>query len=158
MNEESSTGKWKKQSPAWAVSLSILVGVGWVVFLLLWLFFFGYPRDLWEKNVAIILLSLVILCGVLGGPWGYWAIKNQSTHDKELWAVKGFKSRLAFSIILGAVVFLFLIYWFWFQAVPYSVFQNIVIFIIAFLIGGGIIAALWAPWGMRNTADHHYDD
>jgi len=158
MNEESYVGKGKKESPGWAVSLSILIGVGWLVFLLLWLFFYGYPRVEWERNVAILLLSLLILCGGLGAPWGVWALKNQSAHDKELWATQGFKSRVAVSIILALAVFLFLIYWFWYQAIPYSVFQNVVVFIVAFLIVGGIIAALWTPWGMKHTPGHHHHD
>jgi hypothetical protein len=150
MDETSCEGKGKKQSPGWAISLTILIGVGWVVFLLLWLFFYGYPRAEWERNISVILLSVLILCGVLGTPWGVWAIKNQSARDKELWATKGFKSRLAISIIFGLAALLFLIYWFWYQAIPYSVFQNLVIFIVTFLIVGGILGAFWAPWGMKH--------
>ena len=158
MSVESCDENRKKVSPGWAVSLSILIGVGWLVFLLLWLFFYGYPRNEWEKNVAILLLSLLLICGILGAPWAAWAMKNRSARDKQLWATKGFKPRLAISIILGIVVFVFLIYWFWYEAVPYSVFQNLVIFIVAFLIVGGIIGALWAPWGMKHPSDNHHQD
>jgi MFS family permease len=158
MNEESYDGKGKKDSPGWAISLSILIGVGWLVFLIIWLFFYAYPRAEWEKNIAVFLLSLLLLCGILGVPWGVWAIKNQSVQDKELWSLKGFKSRIGISIIFGLAVFLFLIYWFWYQAIPYSVFQDLAIFIVSFLIVGGILGALWAPWGMKHKPDHHHND
>jgi MFS family permease len=158
MDEVAFPQKGKKQSPGWAISLTILIGVGWLVFLLLWLFFYGYPRQEWEKNVAIILLSVLVLAGSLGTPWGIWALKNQTAQDKKLWESKGFKSRIAVSIIFGFAVFLFLIYWFWYLAQPYSLFQNVVIFIVAFLIVGGILGALWAPWGMRHSSDHGHPD
>lgn len=159
MNKESYDRKGKKETPGWAVSLSILIGVGWLVFLLLWLFFYAYPRSEWEKNVAVLLLSLLIICGILGIPWAVWAIKNQSVQDKELWELRGFKLRIEISIILGLAVFLFLIYWFWYQAIPYTVFQNLAIFIVSFLIVGGLLAAMWAPWGMTHPHEHnHHDD
>lgn len=151
MDEESINVTGKKKSPGWAVSLSILLGVGWLVFLLIWLFFYAYPTSEWEKNIAVLLLSFLIICGILGVPWAMWVIKNQSAKDKELWEIKGFKLRIGISIVFGLAVFLFLIYWFWYQAVPYSVFQNLAIFIVSFLIVGGILGALWAPWGMKHN-------
>jgi hypothetical protein len=30
------------------------------------------------------------------------------------------------------------------------VYQNIVIFVIPFLIIGGVLGAMWAPWGMKH--------
>jgi MFS family permease len=158
MDEESSKIKNRTEGLGWRVSLSILIGVGWLVFLILWLFFYAYPLSEWEKNVAILLMSLLVICGILGIPWAIWAIRNQSAQEKELWEIKGFKWRLWVSIILGAAVFLFLIYWFWYQALPYSVFQNIAIFIVAFLIIGGILGAMWAPWSMKHKPDHHHSD
>jgi hypothetical protein len=109
MDEESSKIKNRTEGLGWRVSLSILIGVGWLVFLILWLFFYAYPLSEWEKNVAILLMSLLVICGILGIPWAIWAIRNQSAQEKELWEIKGFKWRLWVSIILGAAVFLFLI-------------------------------------------------
>jgi hypothetical protein len=44
----------------------------------------------------------------------------------------------------------FLIYWFWYQASIFDIYQNIAIFIVAILIMGGIMGAVWAPWGMKH--------
>jgi len=134
----------------WRVSLSILVGVGWLVFLLIWFFFYAGSVSNWEKNVAIFLLSLLAICGILGVPWAIWGIRRQTEEEKEMWKTKGFKSRVVVSGISVFAAFIVLIYWFWYLAKPYNVYQNIVIFIIPFLIIGGILGAMWAPWGMKH--------
>jgi len=141
----------------WRVSLSILVGVGWLIFLVLWLFFYA-ENYVWEKNIAVVLFSLLILCGVLGIPWGIWALRHQSEKDKAVWQTKGFRWRLWVSGIVMVGVFIFLIYWFWFLAEPFDVYQNIAIFIISILIMGGLLGAMWAPWGMRYGPQHRRPD
>lgn len=118
------------------------------MFLLLWLFF--YADDyVWEKNLAIILFSVLLLCGILGIPWAFWSIQNRSAKETEMWKLKGFRMRIWVSIIVGFGVIVFLIYWFWFLAPPYTVYQNLAIFIVSILIAGGLLAAMWAPWGMK---------
>ena len=96
---------------AWSVSLSILVGVGWLVFLVIWLFFYA-KEYVWEQNVAIFLMLLLALIGILGGPWTYWALKKQTSIEKEMWKIKGFRWRVWVSIIVAFGVIIFLIYWF----------------------------------------------
>jgi len=132
----------------WRVSLSILVGVGWLVFILIWLFFYANGNN-W-KNVAIFLLSLMAICVILGVPWTIWGMRQLTEEEKEMWKTKGFKWRVVTSGVAVFAVFIFLIYWFWYLAEPYNVYQNIVIFVIPFLIIGGILGAMWAPWGMKH--------
>ncbi len=141
MNEET-------EGLAWRVSLSILVGVGWLVFLVLWLFFYA-KNYAWERNVAIFLFSLLLLVGILGGPWAYWAYKKQTAAEKEMMEIKGFRWRIWVSILFMLCAFVFLIYWFWIVAEPYDIYQNLAIFIVSLLITGGLLAAMWAPWGMK---------
>jgi len=153
MSEETNSMKKETEGLAWGVSLSILVGVGWLVFLVLWLFF--YARDYaWEKNVAIFLMSLLLLIGIVGVPWAYWAFKKQTPVEKEMWKQKGFQWRFWISIIVGLFAILFLIYWFWTLASPYDIYQNLAIFIVVLLIAGGLLAAMWAPWGMKYRPEH----
>jgi MFS family permease len=155
LSEESCTNRNGTEGLAWRISLSILVGVGWLVFLLVWLIFYAqeYP---WEKNVAIFLLSLLILIGIVGVPWAYWAYQKQTPVEQEMWRQKGFLWRFWISILVGLSVILFLIYWFWMLAVPYTIFQNLAIFIVSLLIAGGLLAAMWAPWGMKYDAEHRH--
>jgi MFS family permease len=159
MSEETECVNKETKGLAWRVSLSILVGVGWLVFLVLWLFF--YAKDYaWEKNVAIFLLSLLLLIGVLGVPWAYWAFKKQTSVEKEMWKQKGFQWRFWVSMLVGLFMILFLIYWFWALAEPYDIYQNLAIFIVSLLIAGGLVAAMWVPWGMKYspTHQHHHHD
>ena len=157
MSDESHDMINETKGLAWKVSLSILVGVGWLVFLVVWLFFYA-KKYAWEQNVAIFLMSLLILIGFLGVPWAYWALKKQTSGEKEMWKIKGFRWRVMVSIIVALGVIIFLIYWFWALAEPYDVYQNLAIFIVSFLIAGGILGAMWAPWGMTHGPEHHHND
>jgi len=153
VNEEAKENIKETKGLAWRISLSILVGVGWLVFLLLWIIFYA-PSYPWEKNIAVFLLSLLILIGIVGVPWAYWAYKKQTPVEQEMWRQKGFLWRFWISILVGLIVILFLIYWFWMLAEPYTFFQNIAIFIVSILIAGGLLAAMWAPWGMKYDVEH----
>lgn len=140
---------------AWRVSLSILVGIGWLVFLILWLFFYSETYA-WEQKVAIFLLSILVLIGILGVPWALWAFKKQTSVEKEKWKVQGFRWRVWVSIVIALGVMIFLVYWFWVLAEPYDIFQNLAIFVVSFLIAGGILGAMWAPWSMTHGPEHHH--
>jgi MFS family permease len=155
MNDESHEEKMEMKGMGWRVSLSILVGVGWLVFLVLWLFFYA-KQYVWEKNVAVLLSSILILCAIVGIPWGIWAIRNRSVKESEMWKTKGFRWRVWVSGIGMLVVFIFLIYWFWVYAAPYDLYQNLAIFIISFLIMAGLLGAMWAPWGMRHGPEYSH--
>jgi hypothetical protein len=158
MSEEPAENKMEMKGLGWRVSLSILVGVAWLVFLVLWLFFYA-KNYAWEKNFAIFLFSILVIVGILGIPWAIWGMRFQSPTEKEMWKTSGFRWRVWVSCILIFAVFLFLIYWFWFLAQPYDVYQNIAIFIISILIMGGILGAMWAPWGIKHghefSRQHH---
>ena len=67
---------------AWRVSLSIIVGVGWLVFLILWLTFHAAAFTLIE-NIVIILVSMLIVGAILGASWASWGIKYGRKCGKE---------------------------------------------------------------------------
>jgi hypothetical protein len=156
MNIQSQNIPNETEGLAWRVSLSILVGVGWLVFLLVWLFFSAsqYP---WEKNIAVFLLSLLTIIVILGIPWAYWAFKKQTPQEKEMWQHKPFQWRFWVSLVIGFCFVLFLIVWFWVFAEPYDIYQNIAIFIISLLIAGGLVAAIWVPWGIKYGSTYDQD-
>jgi peptidoglycan/LPS O-acetylase OafA/YrhL len=77
-------------------------------------------------------------------------MRQITEEEKEMWKTKGFKWRIVVSGVAVFAIFIFLVYWFWYLAEPYSMYQNIVIFIVPFLIIGGILGAMWAPWGMKH--------
>ena len=158
-NEENCPEVMNTKGVGWRVSLSIVVAVGWLVFLIVWLAFFAGTYS-WEKNLAIVLLSILILAGILGIPWAIWGLRQAPAEQREMWKVKGFRSRVWVSVIAMLAVFIFLIYWFWFLTETFTdnVYQNIAIFIVAFLVFGGLVGAMWAPWGMKYGSRHHHED
>lgn len=59
---------------AWRVSLSIIVCFGWLVFLVLWLFFYAQDFNVYQ-NIAIFLVSILTAVAILGASWASWGIK-----------------------------------------------------------------------------------
>ena len=138
--------------PGWKVSLSIGVGVGWLIFLLIWLAFFAgdYPG---YQNLAIVLVSILLAFLILGGSWASWGIKHIPKEGKEMMKTSGFTSRVVVSIIVPLALMIFWIIWFFFYAEGFNIYQNIAIFIVSILAIGGLLGGIWAPWGMKHEKD-----
>ena len=65
-----------------------------------------YAKDYaWERNVAIFLLSLLVIIGILGS-LAYWAYKKQTSSGKELWKQKQFPMAVLQSIMIIALAFI----------------------------------------------------
>ena len=136
------------QPSGWRVSLSIAVGVIWLIFVIVWLAFFAGDYSIY-KNIAIVLISVLVLIIVLGGPWALWGLRHIPQEGKEMMEKKGFKSRVIASIIIPLVLIIFLIFWFYFYADNFNIYQNFAIFLVSIIAVGGIMGAMWAPWGMK---------
>jgi hypothetical protein len=65
----------KERPPFGPVALSIGAGIVWavlmLVYILLWSSNFG-----WLQNLAVIVLSLLVVGGILGLIWAYWYYKR----------------------------------------------------------------------------------
>jgi hypothetical protein len=66
----------------WRVSLSIIMGVGWLVFLILWLAFYASDFNVYQ-NIAIVLASILIVGAVLGAWWTSWGMKHSRKFTKK---------------------------------------------------------------------------
>lgn len=130
-------------------SISIVGGVGWLIFVIIWLAFYAtnFP---WEKNLAVLLLSILIVFILLGGMWAIWSLRMIPKPGWEVFKISGFRWRIITSIILPFAAIIFLIIWFWYYAEPYSVWQNIAILLVTLLALGGILGAIWARWEMKH--------
>jgi len=138
-----------KNDMGWKPSLSILFGVGWLIFLILWFAFYAGDYS-WEKNFAIILLSILLVFLLIGGMWAIWGLRKMPKKDWEMFKISGFKWRILTSIILPFAAIIFLIIWFWYYGTDYNVWQNIAVLLTVLLALGGILGAIWARWGMKH--------
>jgi len=139
----------KNRDLGWKPSISIIVGVGWLIFVIIWLAFYATDYS-WEKNLAILLLSILIVFLLIGGMWAIWSLRMIPKRGWEMFKISGFRWRILTSIILPFAAIIFLIIWFWYYAEPYSVWQNIAVLLVILLAIGGIIGAIWARWSMKH--------
>ena len=133
----------------WRVSLSIIAGVAWLIFVIVWLAFYAEDYSV-SRNIAIILISILVLIVVLGVPWAVWAIRHIPEEGKEIMRAAGFTSRVAVSIVIPFALLIFLIVWFYQYASDFNVYQNIAILLVSVLAVGGAMGAIWASWGMKH--------
>lgn len=140
----------------WRVSLSIIVGVAWLIFVIVWLAFYAFDYSVY-RNIAIILISILVLIVVLGVPWAVWAIRHVPEEGRRMMKVAGFTSRVAVSIVVPFALLIFLIVWFYQYASDFNIYQNLAIFLISILVVGGLMGAVWAPWGMKHGKDFKKD-
>lgn len=56
------------------IYLTIILGVGWLVFIVLYLAFVAVNFGVWQK-IAIFIASGAIVSGIIGFMWVRWAIK-----------------------------------------------------------------------------------
>ena len=89
----------KKGDLGWKPSISIVGGVGWLIFIIIWLAFYATDYS-WEKNLAIILLSVLLVFLLIGGMWAIWSLRMMPKPGWEVLKISGFRWRILISIIL----------------------------------------------------------
>jgi hypothetical protein len=136
-------------NPGWRISFSIIVGVGWLIFFIIWLAFFASDYSV-NKNIAIFLASLLIIFLLLGGVWAIWSLRFMPKDGWEMMKIVGFKWRITVSIVLPILSMIFLILWFYSYADRYTWYQNLAAFLVTLLVMGGVLGVIWARWGMKH--------
>ncbi len=53
---------------AWRAAVSAVVGIGWMIFLIIFLFFFARHYSVYE-NIAIFLVSILVVGAILAPVW-----------------------------------------------------------------------------------------
>lgn len=56
------------------VSGTVIIGVCWIVFIILFFAFFAGNFNLWQ-NLAISIASIIISAGIIGAMWAKWALE-----------------------------------------------------------------------------------
>jgi hypothetical protein len=145
MVDERKMFKNDQEGLGWRVPFSIMGSIGWLIFVILWLAFYAGNYS-GNQNFAIILASILFVFLLIGSSWALWGLKMIPKEGWKMMKTTGFKWRINISIVLPFAGFIFLIYWFYFQADLFNIYQNIAIFIVTFLVMGGILGVLWSQW------------
>lgn len=138
---------------SWRVGATILLGVGWLSFVILWLFFWAGSYDVYQ-NIAIVAVSIIVVLGLLATMWAPWGIRYARDYEgKDLrlrseWR-RFFGWRGIASTIIWAGWLIWLLIWLYYYAVGFNVYQNLAIFIVSLLIAGGVSGAIWATVGRK---------
>ncbi|MCX6814831.1 MAG: hypothetical protein NTY20_04250 [Candidatus Aenigmarchaeota archaeon] len=59
----------------WRVALSILVSMGWLAFLIIWLFFYAGSFSIYQ-NIAILIVSILVVGAIMGASWASWGMRH----------------------------------------------------------------------------------
>lgn len=69
-----SRGRWPGQGLRWRVGFSIVAGVAWLVFVLLYVGFW-WPEFSLGQSIILLIVSFVLLVGTLGLVWAMWGLR-----------------------------------------------------------------------------------
>jgi hypothetical protein len=134
----------KTKGFGWRVSTSIITAVGWLSFVILWLFFYADKYSIYQ-NIGAVIISLIVFIGINGAVWGTWAMRMAPKDAMGPWRLRAIGS-----FITGAAWVAFLLIWLLVYADSYSIYQNIAVLFVSVLVLGGINGVLWnkhsRPW------------
>ncbi len=67
---------------AWRSAVSAVVAIGWVIFVIVFLFF--YAQDyVFYKTIAILLISVLVMAAILAPIWIVWGIMVAHKESKR---------------------------------------------------------------------------
>ena len=64
-----------KQQPMNRIYASIALGLGWLLFLALWLFYYATTYSILQ-NLAVFIVSIVVVTAIAIALWVPWAMKQ----------------------------------------------------------------------------------
>ncbi len=141
---------WTTPGFGWRVAGSILIFIGWLSFLILWLFFYAGKYDVFQ-NLAILIVSVLVGFGVLAAMWAPWGMRMaKDTGVERPWRSR--RSILMAVISIGSFIawLIFLIVWLFFYAGDYNGYQNLAVLILSLLVVGIVTGGGWGLWRMMG--------
>jgi hypothetical protein len=130
----------------WRIPASILIAVGWLAFVIIWLFFFASAYSIYQ-NIAVLFVSVVLIAVLYAVVWvGYGLRMGQMYAKNEMESVnyRQVRWRVLVNALIVAGWAVFLLVWLFLYADNYSGYQNIAVLFVSLLVAGGLSAVLWA--------------
>jgi hypothetical protein len=116
----------------------------WLIFVDVWFWFLagGYTG---YQNIAILMFSFAVFCGIMVATWAPWA-RKRGEGPENWWSIG-----LAFSWVIVLAL------WFWFLADGFDAYQNFAVFLVSLLVIGAISGgAQWKKY--RDFEAMDWDD
>ncbi|HEX9907182.1 MAG TPA: hypothetical protein VGB78_01790 [Thermoplasmata archaeon] len=134
----------------WRVGASILIAIGWLSFLILWLFFYASAYNIFQ-NLAIVIVSVLASVGLLGAMWAPWGMRMAKTAGVSQKCEPDRPILMTvISVATGVGWLIFLMIWLFFYAGEYNGYQNIAVFILSLVVVGIVNGGGWALWSMMR--------
>lgn len=70
-------GEYPREMPpgwVWRTAVSAVVGIGWLIFVIIFLFFYATGFGIY-KTIAILLVSVLVMAAILAPVWIMWGIR-----------------------------------------------------------------------------------
>ncbi|MEI6796667.1 MAG: hypothetical protein WCK39_07365 [Methanomassiliicoccales archaeon] len=128
----------------WRISLTVLLGIGWLAFIIIWLFFYAGKFYL-HQNIAVFILSVVVAIGLASIVWISFGLRMArlgggytATGEARNWI--GWRGIVSTLIWVGWLAWL--IIWLYSYWPSLDIYQNIALFLVSLLLAGGLSWAL----------------
>jgi len=131
---------------AWILITSLLLGLLWFTFVIVWLFFYAFEYTFYQ-NLAILMASIVMALGSLIIIWLWFGLSLSRRirgigHNCLEESTSWLGWRTTSSIMIWVVWFGFLITWLFFFAGGYNHYQNASLIMVSLLIAVVLTAFL----------------
>jgi hydrogenase-4 membrane subunit HyfE len=117
---------------------SILSGLGWLSFVIAWLFFYAGDYNPWQ-NLGVLLISALMLIAFNVVMWILFGLRYMPQEKRE----KHMTLRMVASALIALGLLIALIAWFLLYAGDHNIYQNIAVTLVFLSTLCGTETALW---------------
>ena len=114
----------------WRTMLSVITGFGWLIFLVIWLFFYASAYTGYQ-NLGVILASIIALTVITSTVWSF--VDRRKSLESVI------------STMTGLVISILLVIWLFYYASEYTLIRNIGVFFLFLLALAAVNSLIWIP-------------
>jgi len=140
-------GDDRPEGVMWRTVVTVTVGLGWLIWLLLWWAFWSDDYTVAQK-FAVSIMSLMVVGGVTGAIWIPFSMRHGD--DRDGWKEEGLTWRIIVSMAVFIALAVFIVYMLFFPWKDFDWCQSIVIIIVVLLAGAIVMTPLWIKRGKRS--------
>ena len=140
-------GDDKPPGVMWRTGFTVAVGVGWLIWLLVWWAFWSGDFTIAQK-FAVAIMSLMVMGGLAGAVWIPFSMRHGE--DRDQWKAPGFVWRIGVSMAVFIGLAVLVIYMLFFPWKDFNWCQSIVVIIVVLIVGALMMAPMWMRWGKKG--------